>query len=54
MRAIRRFDEFLSDGIAKKQAPDISRANFLSKESEKSYLFLPTALFVFVMIFSWK
>jgi hypothetical protein len=42
MRAIRRFDEFLSDGTVKKQAPDNSRANFLIKESEKSYLFLKT------------
>ena len=31
------FEEYVSEGIVKKQYPDISRANFLIKESEKSY-----------------
>jgi hypothetical protein len=40
VRIIRKFDEFLSEEIARKQAPDNSRANFLVKESEKSHIFL--------------
>lgn len=40
MRPIRSFKSFIKEGIVKKQAPDISRANFLIKESEKSYLWL--------------
>ena len=34
------FDEYIEEGIVKKQSPDISRAKFLVKESEKSYSFL--------------
>jgi len=34
------FDEYVKEGIVKKQSPDISRAKFLVKESEKSYSFL--------------
>jgi len=40
MKAIRSFDSFVQDGIAKKQSPDKSRAEFLVKESERSYTFL--------------
>jgi len=40
MRPIKNFDEFISEGIIKKQTPDISRAKFLLKETEKSYLFV--------------
>jgi hypothetical protein len=40
MRAIREFEGFIKEGIVKKQSPDKSRAEFLVKESEKSYLFL--------------
>ena len=40
MKPIKQFEEFVSSGIVKKQAPDISRANFLVNESQKSYLFL--------------
>lgn len=40
MRAVRHFDEFIDEGIVKKQAPDKSRANYLMTESEKSYEFL--------------
>lgn len=40
MRAVKQFEEFIQEGIVKKQAPDISRANFLVKESEKSNNFL--------------
>lgn len=40
MRAVRNFEMFISEGIVKKQAPDISRANFLSQESDRSYKFL--------------
>ena len=40
MRHVRNFEEFIEDGIIKKQAPDKSRANFLAGESEKSYTFL--------------
>ncbi len=34
------FEEFIREGIVKKQSPDLSRANFLEKESHKSYSFL--------------
>jgi len=34
MKAIKLFDEFLKQGIVKKQSPDKSRAEFLIKESE--------------------
>lgn len=40
MRAIRPFGEFLREGIAKKQKPDKSRAEFLIRESEHNYHFL--------------
>lgn len=40
MRAIRTFKQFVKEGIVKKQSPDKSRAEFLLKESEKSYAFL--------------
>ena len=37
MKAIRHFEEFLKEKIVKKQLPDKSRADFLIKESERSY-----------------
>ncbi len=37
MRAIRKFEEFVKEGIVKKQSIDRSRAEFLIKESENSY-----------------
>jgi hypothetical protein len=37
VRAIRNFDEFINDNIVKKQSRDLSRAEFLVKESETSY-----------------
>lgn len=37
MKAIRKFEEFIRENIVKKQTPDKSRANFLIKESERSY-----------------
>jgi len=37
MSAVRRFDEFVKENIAKKQGIDKSRAEFLIKESENSY-----------------
>ncbi len=40
MRAIKSFDEFINQGIVKKQTPDRSRAKFLIKESEQNYSFL--------------
>ncbi len=40
MRQVRNFQEFIEECVAKKQAPDKPRANFLASESEKSYLFL--------------
>lgn len=40
MKPIKNFNEFLKEGIVKKQTPDISRANFLINESQKSYLFV--------------
>jgi len=40
MRAVRNFEEFIDEGIVKKQAPDKSRANYLMNEYEKSYEFL--------------
>ncbi len=44
MRAIRNFDEFIKENIVKKQAKDISRANFLMVEAQKSYEFLSDVL----------
>jgi len=35
--ALRSFEEFIKTGIVKKQNPDISRAEFLLKESEQNY-----------------
>lgn len=40
MRLIKEFEEFITQGIVKKQKPDNSRAEFLIKESEKAYKFL--------------
>lgn len=40
MRPIRQFEEFIKEGVVKKQKPDVSRANFLVQESEKSNRFL--------------
>ena len=38
MKAIREFDEFVKERIVKKQSIDKSRAEFLIKESENSYI----------------
>ena len=40
MRAIKNFEEFIKENIVKKQTPDKSRADFLIKESERSYKLL--------------
>lgn len=40
MKAIKNFEEFLREGIVKKQFPDKSRAEFLKKESEQNYNYL--------------
>ena len=40
MRAIRNFNEFIKDGIVKKQKPDVSRAEYLAEEAGKSYKLL--------------
>lgn len=40
MRAVRDFSEFIAEGIVKKQSPDKSRAEFLIRSSQNSYLFL--------------
>lgn len=40
MTPVKNFDEFVKEGIVKKQHADLSRAKFLAKESEKSHLFL--------------
>ena len=37
MKAIRHFEEFIKENIAKRQYPDKSRAKFLIEESENSY-----------------
>lgn len=37
MRAIREFEEFLTEGVVKKQSKDMPRASFLFNESAKSY-----------------
>jgi hypothetical protein len=37
---MKRFDDFLKSGIAKKRSPDKSRSGFLFEESAKSYSFL--------------
>jgi len=44
MRAIKSFDEFVKEGIVKKQGADKSRVEFLIKESENSYKFLMSVL----------
>lgn len=38
MKAIKSFEDFIKEGIIKKQSPDKSRAEFLIKEAERSYL----------------
>ena len=40
MRAIKQFEEFLREGIVRKQMPNKSRAEFLIKESGNNYNFL--------------
>jgi hypothetical protein len=40
MRIVKDFNEFIEEGVVRKQTPDISRARFLFKESEKSFSFL--------------
>jgi hypothetical protein len=40
MKSLKSFDEFLKEGIVKKQKPDKSRAISLIKESENSFSFL--------------
>ena len=42
MRAIKPFQDFLTEGIVKKQTADHARAQFLLNETEKSYLFIET------------
>ncbi len=37
---IKRFEEYLEEGIAKKITPDLQRAEHLRQESEKKYAFL--------------
>ena len=37
MKAIKKFDEFLREGVVKKQSIDKSRASFLISEAENSY-----------------
>ncbi|MFH1500402.1 MAG: hypothetical protein ABIE22_00460 [archaeon] len=38
MKSLLNFEEYLKKGIVKKQRPDMSRANFLIQESDKSFL----------------
>ena len=40
MNAVRRFEEFIKEGVVKVQAPDKSRAKFLIAESGNSYRLL--------------
>jgi len=40
MKAIKDFQEFIKEFVIKKQSPDKSRAEFLVKESEQSYIYL--------------
>ena len=40
MEPVKYFKEFINEGIVKEQKPDSSRADFLFKESERSYSFL--------------
>ena len=37
MMPLKQFKEYLEEGIARKQTPDISRAKSLINESERSY-----------------
>ena len=37
MKPVRRFDDFSKQGIVKKQAPDVSRAQFLVEESKQNH-----------------
>ncbi len=47
MRFLKKFEDFVQGGIIKKITPDFSRAEFLKKESEKSYLFIQKLVKVF-------
>lgn len=38
MTGLKNFNDFLSEGIVRKQMPDLSRANFLISETEKSFI----------------
>jgi len=40
MKAIKNFEEYIKEGIVKKQFPNKSRSEFLIKESEQSYNYL--------------
>ena len=40
MKPVKAFDEFVKKSIAKKQTPDMSRAEFLIRESNQNYAFL--------------
>jgi len=40
MTRVRQFEEFIQRSIVKKQAPDKSRAEFLTKEAEQNYKYL--------------
>ncbi|MBL7206623.1 MAG: hypothetical protein ISS36_03425 [Candidatus Aenigmarchaeota archaeon] len=40
MRMVRNFENFINNGVVKKQSPDFSRAEFLENESGKSFQFL--------------
>ncbi len=40
MRSLKKFDEFLRQGIVKKGSPDKSRAEFLIKEAKQNYALL--------------
>jgi hypothetical protein len=44
MKPIKYFEEFVKEGIVKKQNPDFSRAEFLLKESESSHSFLKSIM----------
>lgn len=37
MRPVRHFDDFLEEGVVRKQSPDISRANFLLAEARTNF-----------------
>lgn len=40
MKAIKKFDKFIKQGIAKKQSQNKPRADFLVKEAKQNYLFV--------------